>query len=95
MSETYTIEARSLEWVYLLTKIISAHKPKVGDVQMASESGNPIYFIKKSLIPVDKLAKVLGTTAEQLGAAKKRIILRPLSDDTTLPKPTVNYLGEA
>lgn len=90
----YTIETRSIEWVYVITKLVSSHKPSVEDVSIGMENGFTVYYIRKSLIPPAELATALGSDETTVNEAK-RLVLKPLADETGLPKPTVPYVGEA
>lgn len=92
----YEIEAQSTDWLYLLGKLVSDHKPETAEQCHTHllPNGNALFHIAKDWMPAPDLARTLGTTPSKL-LQSKRITLRPLAGSTGWQSPTVDYWGEA
>jgi hypothetical protein len=58
-----------------------------------SNQGDPVFFLNRETIPMDKVAALVGTTPEAL-AGMGELNLKALPFDPSLPKPT-DVWGEA
>ncbi len=98
--EFWLLEAGSLEWHYVLSEIGREFFP--GSDENLKDFGaivpddaalrDPVYWARKSMLPVEVLEKRLGTDCKVLRKAKL-IRLKPFSAEKV--KPTVAYYGTA
>lgn len=58
-----------------------------------SNKGDPIFFLNRETIPMDQVARLVGTTVETL-AGSAELTLKALPFAEGMPKPT-GYWGEA
>lgn len=98
VEEYWLFNALSIEWLFILKKLGESvkAKPEVQHaVQAAAFDNSPIYMLKKSCYPAEVIAKAIGVEVEKLKAHQGIITLKHLNPQTDLPRPTVEYWGEA
>lgn len=95
----WVIQTASVEGTYIVTKLIRENFPKPNPVThdlvlLAFEDGQaPAYWLRKAMLPIEKLAQATGLTVDRL--ATDKVITFKIKDRPDLPKPTVAGWGEA
>lgn len=91
----YVIEVQSVDWIYVLGKLLKGYDVKSGD-DVTAQIGelSTTYLIRRDLVPASEIARVIGTTAEMVEQADT-ITLAPLASEKGWQEPTVSYYGEA
>ena len=98
--EFWVLSLGSVEWQYIMSEMGKEFFPKALDElddfgAIVPEDRNvrdPVYWARKSMLPVEVLEKRLGVDAKVLRRAKM-IRLRPFPPEPV--EPTVDYYGRA
>jgi hypothetical protein len=96
-TEQYTIEVKSVDWIVIMSNLVKTYDvEQTGTNIVIDPSGAyTTFFIDKTLVPADVLAKVIGATPEAVSNATSKIVLLPLKGQKNWQEPTVNYYGMA
>lgn len=97
-NDYYVIEAKSSEWVFVLTNYVNTHPDKEElsemDVRVVVEPSTwPTFYLSRAKFTSEDIGRLLGADPEAISRSKK-IKLGPL-DPRDYPEPTVNYWGRA
>lgn len=98
--EFWVFSASSVEWQYVLSEIGKEFFPNAMEelenfgaiVPVDQPEKDPMYWARKSMLPVEVLEKRLGVDAKTLKRASV-IKLKPFPPEPV--KPTVDYFGRA
>lgn len=93
--EFYTLEVKSLDWLPVLTRLITRFDKEGKSVTVTLEPDGTMatYSLRRDVIPADALAATIGSTAEKVLKAP-RIVLGAFKQEGW-QKPTVDYYGLA
>ena len=100
MTQTqYVIHAQSLDWLWMLDSLVGKIRKDEQDMidhvnMVIFGDGTYEFTIDKSWLPAEKLAKLVGSTAEAVLKAPK-IVLKPLKGSEGWQMPTVPDIGRA
>lgn len=101
MTKQLHIEAQSINWVEVITNLITktiklqpGPKPVIPPVQITYNDTGAVFIIDPSFITPAALADAIGSTAEQVAGAEK-ITLRPTAKERDWQPATVDYFGHA
>lgn len=92
-TEYYIFNSHAPEWAYVISKIGVKAGLKQGDIFYALHPGDVITFYMPRRVDPQLIASALGQNVDKIAASK--LITLPFIGDKTLPKPTVQYFGEA
>lgn len=95
MQEFYTLEVRSLDWLPVLTRLITRFDKdgKNTTVTIEPDGSMVTYSLRRDVIPADALAASIGSTADKVQSVP-RIILKAFKQEGW-QVPTVDYYGLA
>lgn len=98
--EYWHMVIRSNEWSWIIQRIEKDYPTPKGmdgppEYVIYFKGTVPLILIAKRRVPFEVIKARLGLPAESIPETCKLLVLHPLSDDSALPKPTVDYWGEA
>lgn len=95
----WIIYPQGTSWYYLMQELLRS----LGDLEKqakdmpafisAIETGEPVYFFKKSRVTVEQLMKITGMTRAVIEQSKYLHLVE--TEKEGIPKPTVDYWGRA
>lgn len=97
LKDYWQLRALSVEWLYVLEKLRTSIQAKDADrhaLLAVGVDGAQTYLLSKKFYTAPTIAKATGIEAAKLEASSGVITLRG-KDEPELPKPTVEYWGEA
>lgn len=95
-NDVWAVEFNSIEWGFLLGKLVKQNNLGTDDlvIGMNPETNFTVFMFKRDKVTAEQISKLTGIPAE--GIIKHgRVKLWPADERTDLPKPTVQYVGEA